>query len=148
MGRTLRVILTNEQRMELEHGYKTGDSHAFRQRCRMVLLKSSGKLTKDICQIVDINSQNQINIWIKRYQEHYDTFGISILYNAEGQGRKPIFDSKTESEKIKAVVKEERQKLSNAKEILEKELKKSFHIKTLKNFLKVLTADTNDLGVM
>ena len=148
MGRTLKVILTNEQRLELEHGYKTGDSHAFRQRCRMVLLKSSGKLTKDICQIVGINSQNQINIWIRRYQSHYDTIGISVLHNADGQGRKPIFDSKTESEKIKAVVKQERQKLSNAKEILEKELNKSFNIKTLKNFLKVLTVDTNDLGVM
>ena len=148
MGRTLKVILTNEQRLELEYGYKTGDSHSFRQRCRMILLKSSGKLTKDICQIVGINSQNQVNTWIKRYQSHYDTVGICVLHNAEGQGRKPIFDSKTESEKIKAVVKQERQKLSNAKEILEKELNKSFNIKTLKNFLKVLTADTNDLGVM
>ena len=148
MGRTLKVILTNEQRLELEHGYKIGDSHSFRQRCRMVLLKSSGKLTKDICQIVGIKSQNQVNIWIRRYQTDYDTVGILILYNADGQGRKPIFDSKTESEKIKAVVKQERQKLSNAKEILEKELNKSFNIKTLKNFLKVLTANTNDLGVM
>ena len=148
MGRTLKVILTNEQRLELEHGYKTGDSHSFRQRCRMVLLKSSGKLTKDICQIVGIHSQNRVNIWIKRYQSHYGTVGILVLHNAEGQGRKPIFDSKTESEKIKAVVKQERQKLSNAKEILEKELNKSFNIKTLKNFLKVLTADTNDLDVM
>jgi transposase-like protein len=148
MGRTLKVILTNEQRLELEHGYKTGDSHSFRQRCRMVLLKSSNKLTKDICQIVGIHSQNQVNTWIKRYQSDYDTVGISVLHNAEGQGRKPIFDSKTEGEKIKAVVKQERQKLSNAKQILEKELNKSFNIKTLKNFLKVLTADTNDLDVM
>lgn len=148
MGRTLKVILTNEQRLELEHGYKTGDRHSFRQRCRMVLLKSSGKLTKDICQIVGIKSQNQVNIWIRRYQSRYDTISISVLHNADGQGRKPIFDSKTESEKIKSVVKQERQKLSNAKEILEKELNKSFNIKTLKNFLKVLTADTNDLGVM
>ena len=61
-----------------------------------------------------------VNIWIRRYQSDYDSVGISILYNAEGQGRKPIFDSRAESEKIKAVVKQERQKLSNAKEILEK----------------------------
>ena len=153
MGRTLKVILTNEQRLELEYNYKTGDSHSFRQRCQMILLKSLGKLTKDICQIVGINSQNQVNTWIKRYQSHYNIAGISVLYNADGQGRKPIFDSKTESEKIKTVVKQERQKLSNAKEILEKELNKSFNIKTFKNFItggvpQVLTADTNDLGVM
>lgn len=30
MGRILKVILTNEQRLELEHDYKTGDSHSFR----------------------------------------------------------------------------------------------------------------------
>ena len=119
----------------------------------MILMKSSEKLTKDICQVVGIKSQNQVNIWIRRYQSNYDSVGISILYNADGQGRKPIFNSETESEKIKAIVKQERQKLSNAKEILEKELNKSFNIKTLKNFItggvpQVLTADTNDLGVM
>ena len=56
MGRTLIVILTNEQRLELKHGYKTGESHSFSQRWCMVLLRSSGKLTKDICQTADINS--------------------------------------------------------------------------------------------
>ncbi len=148
MGRKLEIILTPEQRMELEHCYKTGKSHAFRQRCRMVLLKSSGKLTKDICQIVGIKSQNQVNSWIRRYESCYATTGISVLHNADGQGRKPIFDSKTESDKIKLVVQQERQKLSIAKDILEKELNKAFNIKTLSNFLKALAADTNDLDVM
>lgn len=148
MGRKLEIILTPEQRTELEHCYKTGKSHAFRQRCRMVLLKSSGKLTKDICQIVGIKSQNQVNSWIRRYESCYATTGISVLHNADGQGRKPIFDSKTESDKIKLVVQQERQKLSIAKDILEKELNKAFNIKTLSNFLKALAADTNDLDVM
>ena len=95
----------------------------------MVLMKSSEKLTKDICQIVGIKSQNQVNIWIRRYQSNYDSVGISILYNADGQGRKLIFNSETETEKIKAIVKQEHQKLSNANEILEKELNKSFILK-------------------
>lgn len=73
MGRTLTVILTTEQLLKLEHGYKIGDSHAFRQRCRMVLLKSSGKLANDICQIIGINSQNQVNIRIRCYQSYYTT---------------------------------------------------------------------------
>lgn len=145
-------MLTEEQRLELAQGYQTHTSHAFRQRCQMVLLKSTGKLTKDICQIVGINSQHQVNTWIRRYQSEYATVGISVLRNAEGQGRKPIFDSKTEGEKVKAVVKQENQKLSRARKILEKELHKSFSIKTLKNFLKsevpqVFTPDTNDFGV-
>ncbi len=148
MGRTLKITLTEDQYSELENGYKFGNSHAFRQRCRMVLLKSAGKLTKDICEIVDIKSQNQINIWVKRYQTSYSKIGIDVLHNTSGQGRKAIFNIETDSEKIKKVVQQERQKLSNAKDILEKELNKSFNIKTLKNFLKVLTADTSELDVM
>lgn len=54
--------------------------------------------------------------------------------NLERQGRKAIFDANTEAEFIQKVVKTELQKLENAKAILEKELNKSFNIKTLKNF--------------
>ena len=59
MGRVLTINLTEEQKQELENGYKTGLSHAFRQRCRMVLLKHAGRKTKEICEIVEIQSQNQ-----------------------------------------------------------------------------------------
>lgn len=148
MGRVLQIELNSEQKAELEKHYKQGASHSFRQRCRMVLLKSEGYLTKEICKIVGIKSENQINTWIKRYKTHYTDLGIDVLYNAEGQGRKQTFNAQTESERIKAVVQQERQKLSNAKSILEKELNKTFTLKTLQNFLKVLAADTNDLDAM
>lgn len=68
---------------------------------------------------------------------------LLFFHNAEGQGRKPIFDKEKEAEFIQQVVKTERQKLENAKIILGKELNKLFNIKTLKNFLKVLAGDTN-----
>jgi len=55
-----------------------------------------------------------------------------------------FFDTETDAEIIQKVVKTERQKLDNAKTILEKELNKSFNIKTLKNFLKVLAGDINE----
>jgi putative transposase len=148
MGRILRIELTEEQKQELYTGYKTGSSHAFRQRCRMILLKFQGRKTKEICEIVELHSQNQVNKWIKRYKSEYFKQGISVLHNAEGQGRKTVFDAATQTERIKAVVQQERQKLSNAQAILEEELDKKFHIKTLKNFLKALTADTNDLDVL
>jgi len=45
--------------------------------------------------------------------------------------------------KIFETVKQERQRLSQAKEMLEKELDKNFSIKTLKRFLKSITAATN-----
>ncbi len=144
MGRVLQISLTSEQRKELEKFYKQSDNHVLRQRCQIILLKSSGRKTSDICDIVGIKSQNQVNKWIKRYKTEYSTAGINCLRNVEGQGRKAIFDVATEAELIQKVVKTERQKLENAKVIIEKELNKSFNIKTLKNFLKVLAGDTNE----
>lgn len=135
--------LTSEQQSELRHNYRTGESHAFRQRCRMVVLKSQGLKTKDICELVEIRSQNQVNGWIKRYKDGYAGQGIDVLHNAPGQGRKPTFDAVTDAERVRQVVSSERQKLANAKAILEKEFGKEFHIKTLHNFLKALAADTN-----
>lgn len=61
-----------------------------------------------------------------------------------GRGRKPILDnSGEEAVKICETVRQERQRLSQAGEILEKELNKSFSLKTLKRFLKSITAATN-----
>lgn len=143
MGRVLTISLTIEQETELVNYHKKSDSHVLRQRCQIILLKAAGRKTSDICEIVGIKSQNQVNRWIKRYKSDYATVGITVLCNAEGQGRKPIFDKQNDADFIQQVVKTERQKLENAKTILEKELNKSFNIKTLKNFLKVLAGDTN-----
>jgi len=143
MGRVLTVVLTTEQQAELEICIKQSQNHIFRQRCQIILLKSANRMTSDICAIVGIKSQNQVNRWVKRYKNEYSKLGISVLRNIEGQGRKPIFDIVTEAEIIQNVVKTERQKLDNAKSILEKELNKSFNIKTLKNFLKALAGDIN-----
>ena len=48
-----------------------------------------------------------------------------------------------DEKKVKALVKKERQRLKHAKEDLEKELGKEFSLKTLKRFLKNLSADGN-----
>lgn len=143
MGRVLEISLSSEQESELQHYYKVSDNHVFRQRCQIVLLKNANRKSLDICKIVGLNSQNQVNSWVRRYKDNYNSVGINILYNAKGQGRKPIFDKETEVEVIEQVVKAECQKLDNAKLILEKKLNKSFNIKTLKNFLKTLIGDTN-----
>jgi hypothetical protein len=144
MGRVLKIELTTEQRNELEHFYKQSENHVLRQRCHIILLKASNRKTSDICDIVGIKSQNQVNKWIKLYKKSYSVLGIEILRNKEGQGRKPVFDTENEAELIKNVVKSERQKLTNAKAILEKELNKSFNIKTLRNFLKSLAGDISE----
>ncbi|GAB3508421.1 helix-turn-helix domain-containing protein [Emticicia fontis] len=143
MGRVLTIELIVEQKAELEHFYKQSTNHILRQRCQIILLKSANRKTSDICDIVGIKSQNQVNKWIKPYKKHYLALGIEILRNKEGQERKPIFDSENEAQLIKNVVISERQKLTNAKEIFEKELNKMFNIKTLRNFLKTLAGDIN-----
>jgi hypothetical protein len=142
MGRVLKIDLTVEQEKELIEAQKKSDNHVFRQRCQIILLKFANRKTSDICQIVGLKSQLQANYWIKLYKKEYANCGINILYNTKGQGRNPIFDKNKDTEIIEKVVKTERQKLENAKVILEKELNKTFHIKTLQNFLKVLTGDT------
>ncbi len=143
MGRKLEIELKTAQRAELETGYRTGKSHAFRQRCRMILLKADKIVTKDICPMVEIESETQVNGWIKRYRDSYHIQGISILHNKPGQGRIPVFDKLQDEERVKIAVKKERQRLSQAKLILEQEMGKSFHLKTLKRFLKNLSADIN-----
>lgn len=148
MGRTLKIHLTDFQKQELNTGFRNGSTHCFRERCRMVLLKSEGLTTREICNFVTVKSQGQINHWIKIYLTDYPKLGIAVLRNAEGQGRKPLFNSDTQTERIKELVKQERQKLSLAKAILEKEMGKPFHIRTLQLFLKSLTAAIDDLDGM
>lgn len=64
MGRVLNINLTTEQRTELELLYKQSDNHVLRQRCQIILLKTSNRKTSDICEIIGIKSQNQVNKWI------------------------------------------------------------------------------------
>jgi len=146
MGRKiLSIELSVSQREELESGYRNGKSHTFRQRCRMLLLKHSGLSSKEISPIVGIKSQNQINHWIKRYEDLYSELGIKALHNEPGQGRKPILDLEKDKEGVRQAVEAERQRLSQAKRLVEEQTGKTFHLKTLKRFLKNLSADTNAL---
>ena len=102
----------------------------------MILLKSDNRTSKEVADILGTN-QISVNTWLKRY----NLDGINGLYTKSGQGRKPILDKKADKEKVKKAVKKERQRLKHAKDDLEQELNKEFSLKTLKRFLKNLTAD-------
>ena len=143
MGRNLKITLTPAQRLELENNYRAGSSHAFRQRCRMILLKSDGSATKNILPVVGIKSENEINKWVKRYLADYKESGIDVLHNKSGQGRKAVFNVEKDMAKVKKAIEEERQRLSQAKALIEKDHDKPFHLKTLKRFLKLLAVPTN-----
>ena len=136
----LRTIeLTATQYQELKDGYEKGKSSAYRKRCHIVILKSEGRTSLDVGQIVGTH-QISVNNWLNRYESE----GISGLKTKSGRGRKRILDKEKDGEKIKAQVKKERQRLKRAKVNIEQELNKSFSLITLKRFLKNLSANGNE----
>lgn len=130
------IDLTPEQTEALKNGYENGKSPAYRKRCHLVLLKQEGRTSKDIGKIVGLH-QVSVNNWLDRYEEE----GISGLTTKPGRGRKPILDRQEDAQKVKEEVKKERQRLKKAKAVLEKDLGRSFSEKTLKRFLKSVSAD-------
>lgn len=137
MGKIRTIELTPEQQKALQEGYQLGETHAFRRRCQLVLFKSEGRTSKDISCIIKMN-EISINNWF------YQLEGIEGLTTKPGRGRKPLLSQTADASKIKQAVQKERQRLSQAKAVLEEELNKQFSLKTLKRFLKRLTADTNE----
>jgi transposase len=140
MGRKSKVIiLTDAEQSALEQGYKGKGSFVFSQRCQMLLLKSQGRSSKEIASILGTNLLS-VNQWVQRYEKQ----GIEGLKTKEGQGRKPILDKVQDEALVKAAVKAERQRLKLAKAELEAALGKAFSVRTLKRFLKNLSADGSE----
>lgn len=146
MGRKLEIILSGEQKLELETTFRSSKNATLRQRCQILLLKSSGRTSKDIGLIVGIKSEYQINCWVKRYNDRYNNEGISVLGNISGQGRPRILNQ-ADMPMVREAVEKERQRLSQAKVLIEQQKQQSFSLKTLKRFLKVISAGTNESGV-
>jgi transposase len=140
MGRTIKITLDDNQRIALEKGYRSANNHAFRVRCQMVLLKSEGRKSKEIADVLGFCEQ-AVNSWLWRYKEN----GIEALKTKAGRGRKSILREATDSALVREAVQKHRQRISLAKSDLERSLGKEFSEKTLIRFLKNLTADTNEL---
>ena len=139
MGRpSKRLELTKEQEGALEKGYKAGQSHAYRKRCQMMLLKREARSSEDIAKIVD-SCEMSVNGWIKRYEAE----GIKGLQTKAGRGRKAILNAQEDAAKIKGVVQANRQRLSVAKAELEEVLGKQFSQKTLERHIKKVLAVIN-----
>lgn len=144
MGKTRTIELSSEEKQALEEGYRSGKSHVLRKRCQLVLLKSQGRTSKDVSRIIGMNHIS-VNNWLDRYQAE----GILGLITKPGRGRKPVLDKAQDAAKVRKAVEQERQRLSQAKQILEKELDKEFSLKTLKRslgdpILKRLNVDTEE----
>jgi transposase len=136
--KTKPKILDSEAREQLESGYKLSERHSFRQRCKMVLLKSEGYSLQQVAVILDTNLISVHN-WLKRY----DKDGIEGLQTKPGQGRKRILAEEHISI-VRSAVEQERQRLSQARLIVEESIGKKMSNETLTRFLKVITAVTRE----
>ncbi len=139
MGKTKVIELTVTQREELENGYRNGQTHSFRQRCQMILLKSEERTSIEVVGILG-GCEMTVNNWLKRYAVE----GIAGLETRPGRGRKAILQA-VDLEQVKAAVKQSRQKISVARRELETSLGKEFSHSSLKRYLKKTLAVTNEL---
>ncbi len=133
MGKKKIVQLSDEQRDELENGYRNGKSHAFRQRCQMMLLKSEQRSSSEVAGIMGC-CEMVVNSWQQRFEEE----GIKGLATRPGRGRPPIL-SQQNPEHLRKVRQEIKQHPNSVKTVvahLEQELDLAMHPETLKRFLK------------
>lgn len=139
MNKPRTIELSAEANKVLEKEYRSSTNASYRERCKVILLKSEGRSTKEVGGIVKMH-RITVNKWLSRYEAE----GIEGLRTKPGRGRKPIFNQVTDAEKVRLAVSQDRQRLKQAKVILEQEIGKEFSIKTLKRFLKSLAAATNE----
>ena len=138
MGKkSLQITFIASFKESLETCYKTSSNHSLRHRCKIVLLYSEGYSVKNIASIMDTNTMS-VYKWLKRFQ----TSGILGLHTKTGQGRPPILQQE-HLEIVRAAVEQERQRLSQARQIVEENIGKKMSNETLTRFLKVITAVTN-----
>lgn len=137
MGRVKTVELSGERRTALEQGHREGKSHAYRTRCQMMLLKSEGRTSAEVADILGC-CEVVVNTWLKRYEAE----GIEGLKTRPGRGRKAILEA-DDLARVKEAVEASRQRLSLAKAELETQLGKSVSTKTLERYIKNMVLAIN-----
>ena len=135
MGKPKVLELTETQRFELENGFRLGEKHCFRMRCRAVLLKAESLSAAKAGEQTEM-SLVSVNTWVKRYK----AAGIVGLNTRPGRGRKPIMDSSDE-EAVRHVIEQDRQCMSKAKAAWQQATGKVASDMTFKRFLSALVQD-------
>ena len=142
MGRVNTPVLTDKERESLEKELKNSDNHTFRMRCQAILLKATGRKSKDVGQIVGM-CHVSVNAWLKRYKQT----GVAGLKTKPGRGRKPGINKGTDEVAIVDAVKANRQRISLAKAEWEAHRpadSPTVGRDTFRTFLKVLVGDINE----
>lgn len=132
----IKVIqLTDEQRLQLEEGFRQGKSHAYRMRCRTILLKAKGLSSKEV-GVQTEQTHISVNSWVKRFE----TEGIKGLETRPGRGRKPIMDNSDE-DAVRIAIENDRQSVMKAKEAWQQASGKKASESTFRAFLSALARD-------
>ncbi|CAN5566095.1 hypothetical protein BH18ACI1_BH18ACI1_13060 [soil metagenome] len=138
MGKIKVIALSDEQRAELEKGYRNGKSHTFRQRCQMILLKSEKRTSLEIAAVMGC-CEMVINNWLTRYLEE----DIEGLRTRAGRGRPPILSQQNpvHLRLVKAEIEKHPNSVKTVIAALDEGLDLQMHPETLKRFLKKMVTD-------
>ncbi|MBV9852855.1 MAG: helix-turn-helix domain-containing protein [Armatimonadetes bacterium] len=116
MAKIKGIDLNGDERAALEKVWREGKSHAFRQRCQMILLKAEQRASKDVAKQVGC-CEVVVNTWLKRYREG----GPDGLRTKAGQGRQAILKEETDLAAVRRAVQNIRQCVGLAKAELEQD---------------------------
>lgn len=130
-----KLTLSASERLQLTTGFRTGESHCFRMRCRVILLKAEGLSATQVGEQTEMTAQT-VGSWVKRFEKQ----GVKGLYTRPGQGRKAIMDCSDE-EAVRKAIESDRQSVRAAKEAWQNASGKEASESTFKRFLSALAQD-------
>jgi len=144
MSRKKRYIekLKKTEIQFLENGFKTGKSHTYRIRCKAILMSYEKWECGAIAEFFGVHLITVYN-WLDRWEQG----GLEKMADKEGRGRKPILDLSKEDhvQIVTDAIEDSPSSIKKALNRIEQELDVSMSKKTLKRFLKNLSADGNDI---
>lgn len=135
MGKIKKQELTPMQQQALENGYRNGPSHAFRIRCKAVLLKAQGLSSSQVGEQLEMH-QVSVNNWVK----HFVAEDLKGLETRPGRGHKPIIGTQ-DWEIIRQAIEKDRSSVLAAKAQWETATGKTAGEETLRLFLSALARD-------
>lgn len=138
MGKAKVLVLSETERLALERGFRFGEKHCFRMRCRAVLLKSEGLSSVAIGAQTEM-SHVSVNAWVKRFKSE----GMEGLKTRFGRGRKPIMDCSDE-DAVRRAIEQGRQSVSKAGAAWEQASGTEVSDATFKRFLSALAQDISE----
>ena len=142
MSRVNTPKLSADERTVLENGHRNGKTHAFRNRCQVILLKSEGRTSKEVGLIVKMSNMS-VDAWVRRFKSE----GIDGLQTRKGRGRKPLLDKEKDREGILGAIKTNRQRVDMAKAEWEAaQAGRTVSRDVFRRFLKALAENTSEFG--